>query len=98
MTPDERRVQRDRLAGMRALDAAWLRRHVQGPPRMTTSRRIRRNALRELAQRMRWGRGGKRAKSFAETLRTIDVDRVVADPRVRDQEIALLVAATRGGV
>jgi len=58
------------------------------------TRMIRRNALRELKRRLKWTRG----KSFAEALRTMDVDRVVADPRVGDHELALLCAATAGGI
>lgn len=55
---------------------------------LVTSRKIRRNALRELKRRLRWGRG----KSFAEALRTMDVARVAADKRVGEPEMALLYA------
>jgi hypothetical protein len=61
-------------------------------PRIVTSRRIRRNALRELKRRLRWGHG----KSYAEAIRTIDVDRVAMDRLVGEHELALL-AAVKGG-
>lgn len=75
-----------------------------------TSRRIRRNALRELKRRLRWGKGAgkvtewktdskgrlvpihRRARSFSEALRTMDVAKVAADKRVGESEMALLYA------
>lgn len=68
---------------------------VQGPPRLSTSRRIRRNAVRELARRLHWARG-KRGKSFSETIIALsEADnflRVADDARVGEHELALLYA------
>lgn len=58
------------------------------------TRMIRRNALRELKRRLRWGRG----KSYAEAIRTIDVDRVALDKRVGEHELALLAAVKWGAL